>query len=204
MDVGTRKREKIGSGMRNRSSEQKPTRENLQAAAGQTVPDVISARLRILFCGINPGLYSGFVAHHFAGPSNRFWPTLYRAGFTKERLLPTEERRLLESGYGITNLVKRSTGSAAEVNKEALKAGAVNLCLKVKRWKPWLVAILGVGAYRAAFEEPGAQVGLQPRTIGQARIWILPNPSGLNAHYTPQRFADAFGELRRYVLSHQR
>lgn len=190
--------------MRNHGREQKPTREALQAAAGLTVPDVIRPRLRILFCGINPGLYSGFVGHHFAGPSNRFWPTLHRAGFTEERLFPAEERRLLEYGYGITNLVKYSTGSADEVKKEALKAGAVNLRLKVARWKPWLLAILGIGAYRAAFEEPRAQIGLQPRTIGQACVWILPNPSGLNAHYTLQQLADAFGDLRRYALTHKR
>ena len=166
-----------------RSAPARPTRVQLLAAAGRTVPDLIAPDLRVLFCGINPGLYSGATGHHFARPGNRFWPALHRAGFS-DRLLPAwEEHRLLERGDGITNLVARATATADELSREELVAGRRRLERRARRSGAAWVAVLGVGAYRTAFGRPRAVVGRQSESLAGAGLWILPNPSGLNAHY---------------------
>ena len=178
----------------------KPTREQIQAAYGRTVPDVIAPRLKVLFCGINPGLYSGAVGHHFARPGNRFWKALHQGGFTPRLLSPFEERALLDWGYGITNLVPRSTAVATELAPAELVAGAEVLATKVELYAPRCVAVLGLGAYRTAFRRPDAGIGLQPEMLGPAQLWVLPNPSGLNGHYQLPQLAELFGELRQTVV----
>lgn len=177
----------------------KPTKADLLAANNKTITDVIAPNLRILFCGINPGLYSGYTGYHFARPGNRFWPALYAAGFTDRLLKPEEQHELLDRGYGITNVVERASAAAAELSKAELAAGGARLLAKVEEYRPQTVAILGVTAYRAAFQQPKAQMGEQPTGLGSARLWILPNPSGLNAHYTPAALADVFREFRLTV-----
>jgi len=174
----------------------KPTREQVRAAYGLTVPDVIAPGLRVLFCGINPGLYTAAIQHHFGHPGNRFWKTLHRAGFTPRLLSPFEERELLPLGYGITNLVARATARASEVTRQELSSGAAALEARVCEYRPSLVAVLGLGAYRQAFARPTAVAGLQEETMGRCRLWVLPNPSGLNGNYPPQRLAELFTELR--------
>ena len=161
------------------------------------MPDVIGPGLRVLFCGINPGLYSAATGHHFARPGNRFWPTLFRAGFTERVLQPWEERELLDSGYGITNLVERATATAAELSREEFVAGARRLERKVTRYRPQWVAVVGIGAYRAAFGRPKAVIGAQPERLGTARLWLLPQPSGLNANHQMPELAAAFRKLRK-------
>ncbi len=175
----------------------RPSRAQLEVARGRGVADVIAPRLRILFCGINPGLYSGAVGHHFARPGNRFWTALARAGFTRRVLSPFEERKLLERRLGITNLVNRATASADELDADDLRRGARRLARTVRRYRPRVVAILGVGAYRAAFGLPRAGVGARDERIGDARLWLLPNPSGRTAGYQIDAIVRAFRELRR-------
>lgn len=177
----------------------KPTKEEIAAAHGKTLPDVIARDLDVLFCGINPGLYTAAVGHHFGRPGNRFWPVLHRAGFTPRLFHPSEQRELLQYGCGITNLVARATTAADELTAEELEAGAKVLERKVKRYAPRVLAIVGIGAYRTAFGRPRAKIGLQPETIGSTAIWILPNPSGLNANYTPSQLVDVFAELREWI-----
>lgn len=177
----------------------KPTRADLAAAAGKTVPAVIAPDLRVLFCGINPGLYSGATGHHFARPGNRFWPTLYTAGFTPRLLAPAEEQELLAYGYGITNLVARATATAAELSAAELVAGGQRLVDTVQQYHPFCVAMLGISAYRVAFAQPRASIGRQPERMHQALVWVLPNPSGLNAHYTPADLARVFRDFRLAV-----
>jgi len=177
----------------------KPTKEELLAAAGKIVPDLIAPRLKVLFCGINPGLYSGATGHHFARPGNRFWPALHGAGFTPRQLPPSEERELLKSGYGITNVVERTTATAAELSEEELREGGRRLEAKVKKYKPQFLAILGIGAYRTAFGQQKAAMGKQLEVIGSTNIWVLPNPSGLNAHYQLKELVRMFSELRAAV-----
>jgi TDG/mug DNA glycosylase family protein len=174
----------------------RPTREEVAASAGRTVPDVTAQHLDVLFVGINPGLYSGAVGHHFARPGNRFWKTLAGAGFTPRLLGPFEEGVLLEYGIGITNLVQRATAGADEISVEELRQGARRLESKVCRVRPGVVAFLGLSAFRVAFDRPGAVVGEQPERICGARTWLLPNPSGLNAHYQLDRLIAVFGALR--------
>jgi TDG/mug DNA glycosylase family protein len=174
----------------------KPTKEEILAAVGKTVPDVIAPGLRVLFCGINPGLYSGATGHHFARPGNRFWPTLHKAGFTPRQLRPEEEQELLIYGYGITNIVARATVAAAELASNELAAGGRRVRRRVDEYQPQVLAVLGVSAYRTAFYQPRAILGQQPETIGTTRLYVLPNPSGLNAHYTPADLARVFGEFR--------
>ena len=175
----------------------RPTRAQLAAARGEKVADVIAPGLRVLFCGINPGLYSGAVGHHFARPGNRFWPALHASGFTARLLSPFEEQELLSYGLGVTNLVERSTATADELTAEELRAGGRALARKLRRFGPSYVAFLGLGAFRAAFVRPGAAVGPQGEWVGGATTWLLPNPSGLNAHYQLPDLAALFGELRR-------
>jgi len=174
----------------------KPNREQLLAAEGKTVRDVIAPGLRVLFCGINPGLYTAAVGHHFARPGNRFWPALYAAGFTERLLSPFEERELLKSGYGITNVVARATATADLLTKEETIRGGRRLRVKVERYGPAVLAILGLGAYRTAFNNPKATVGRQKEMIADTLLWVLPNPSGLNANYQPQDLARLFRELK--------
>lgn len=174
----------------------KPTRADLLAAKDKTIRDVIASGLQVLFCGINPGLYSGATGHHFARPGNRFWPTIHQAGFTPRLLNPSEERELLPLGYGITNLVARTTATADELSNAELLAGRKRLERKVKRYKPQVLAVLGIGAYRTAFQEPKASLGLQNRSIADTSIWVLPNPSGLNAHYQLSSLVAEFRKLR--------
>lgn len=177
----------------------KPTRADLLAAANKTIPDVIVPNLRILFCGINPGLYSAAIQHHFGRPGNRFWPTLHRAGFTLRQFTPYEERELLPLGYGITNVVERASARADELSTDELLAGGERLRQRVLNYRPKVLAVLGVTAYRAAFQQPKAKMGLQNETIGDARLWVLPNPSGLNAHHTLDSLADLFRELHDFT-----
>jgi len=175
----------------------KPTREELDAATGRTMPDLIQRGLRVLFCGINPSLYSVVVGVHFARPGNRFWPTLHAAGMTARRLQPSEQAELLTLGYGITNVVDRATATADLLEPAELTGGAKALEAKVRRYRPGILAVLGVSAYRTAFARPKAQTGLQAERLGATRLWVLPNPSGLNAHYQLADLARLFAELRR-------
>jgi TDG/mug DNA glycosylase family protein len=177
----------------------KPTRTDLLAAQNKTVPDVIMPNLRVLFCGINPGLYSGATRHHFARPGNRFWPTLHLAGFTPRLLHPSEERELLAHGCGITNLVARATATADELSPEELVAGRRRLAAKGKRYAPRVVAVLGISAYRTAFAQKEVALGEQTQRLGNARVWVLPNPSGLNAHYQLANLVEHFQALRQAV-----
>jgi TDG/mug DNA glycosylase family protein len=173
-----------------------PSRAELAAAATRTLPDVLAPRLRVVFCGINPGLWSAATGHHFARPGNRFWPALFQGGFTPRQFDPVEQSGLLAYGLGITNIAARATARADELTPAELTAGAGILTEKVRRLRPVWLAVLGVTAYRSAFGCPGAAIGRQAQTIGRTRIWVLPNPSGLNAHYTPTQLAAEFAELR--------
>jgi len=175
----------------------RPTREQLAGAVGARVPDLIAAGLRVLLVGINPGLYSGAVGHHFARPGNRFWRAIHAAGITPRVLSPFEERELLELGVGITNLVARATATADVLAPDELRAGGRRLRVKIRRWRPRVVAFLGVGAYRSAFAAPRAAIGRQAEGLETARVWLLPNPSGLNAHYQLGALADTFAAMWR-------
>ena len=174
----------------------RPTRAQLEAAGDAAIPDLVAPGLRVLFCGINPGLYSGATGRHVARPGNRFWRTLQAAGFTDRLLTPWDDAAMLDAGLGITNLVNRTTATAAELNPEELRDGARRLEATATRYHPAIVAVLGVTAYRTAFDRPKAVVGPQPESIGPSRVWVLPNPSGLNAHYQLPALAAVFGELR--------
>jgi TDG/mug DNA glycosylase family protein len=178
----------------------RPTRTDVLVGAGRRLPDIIAPNLKILFCGINPGLYSAAVGHHFARPGNRFWGALHAAGFTERILVPAEDRILLESGYGLTNIVPRATARASEIAPHELVAGRRRLERKVRRYAPRWVAVLGIGAYRIAFGMPQAALGPQPECLGRSRVWVLPNPSGLNAHHQTRDLARAFRRLRRASL----
>jgi TDG/mug DNA glycosylase family protein len=176
-----------------------PTKAELAAAAGTTLPDVIDHDLNVLFCGINPGLYTAAVQQHFGRPGNRFWPTIHRAGFTPRLFHPSEQRQLLQHGCGITNVVARATATAAELTASELVDGSRVLDAKVRRYRPRVLAIVGIGAYRTGFARPRAKTGLQEETIGETRIWILPNPSGLNANYQAEELAKLYRELREWA-----
>lgn len=177
----------------------KPTKDELAAAVHKTVADLVKPGLRVLFSGINPGLYTAATGHHFARPGNRFWPALHLAGFTPRQLHAWEERELLDYGLGITNVVARTTATAAELTPADYATGGVRLRKLVARYKPTVLAVLGVGAYRTAFATPAASIGLQPGTIGRSALWVLPNPSGLNANYQLPDLARLFRELREWV-----
>jgi double-stranded uracil-DNA glycosylase len=174
-----------------------PTAEQLEAARRRRLADVAGPGLRVLICGINPGLYSAAVGCHFARPGNRFWKALRAAGFTPRVLSPSETGPLMERGIGITNLCPRATARAEELTAAELRAGALALERKVRRLKPRVVAFLGVGAYRAAFGRPRAGLGRQAERLGGAEVWVLPNPSGLNAHYGLPALARWMRRLRR-------
>ncbi|AGL15712.1 G/U mismatch-specific DNA glycosylase [Actinoplanes sp. N902-109] len=174
----------------------RPTPTELAAAAGRTISDLVGPDLRVLFSGINPSLYSAATGHHFARPGNRFWPALHLAGFTPRVLHPAEQWSLPDMGLGITNVVARATARADELSPAELVAGGELLAKLVERWQPRYLAVLGVTAYRTAFGRPRATTGPQPESIAGARVWVLPNPSGLNAHYTRETLGQAYGELR--------
>lgn len=177
----------------------RPSPAEIQAAAGKTVPDVIAPDLKVLLCGINPGLYTAAIGHHFGRPGNRFWPTLYASGITPRLLSPYEERELLRYGFGITNVVARATAAADELSRAELSEGGKVLQEKVRHFAPRYLAVLGLTAYRAAFDRPKAKVGLQEETLGKTRLWVLPNPSGLNAHYGLEDLALLFRVLKDAV-----
>ena len=174
----------------------KPSPDDLRNAAGRAIPDAIGPDLRVLFVGINPGLYSGATGFHFARPGNRFWPTIHRAGFTPRQLAPDETDALTGLGLGITNLVNRTTATAAELGDDELLRGATRLRGTVDRYRPRAVAILGVDAFRRAFGNPKATIGRQVETLGSSQLWVLPNPSGLNAHYQLPQLVELFRVLR--------
>ena len=175
----------------------RPTKEQLAAAANTTLPDVIAPNLDVLFCGINPGLYTAAVQQHFGRPGNRFWPVLHRAGFTPRLFSPSEQYSLLDLGLGITNVVARATAAADELTRSELVEGGKILTQKVLRYTPRFLAVVGIGAYRAAFDRPKAKMGLQADVIADTRVWVLPNPSGLNANYQAAELVEMFAELRR-------
>jgi double-stranded uracil-DNA glycosylase len=174
----------------------RPSRAELEAADGRAIPDVIAPGLKVLFCGINPGRYSGATGRHFARPGNRFWPTLHAAGFTDRLLTPWDTDAMLDARFGITNLVNRTTATAAELDATELRQGATRLRATVERYRPAAVAILGISAYRTAFDRPKAQIGPQPEKLGPSALWVLPNPSGLNAHYQLPALTALFRALR--------
>jgi len=179
----------------------KPTPAELQAAKDKLLPDVLASNLRVVFCGINPGLYSGAVGHHFARPGNRFWPTLHASGFTPRLFKPDEQFELLRLSLGLTNIVARTTARADELSANELIEGMKSLEIKVKHYQPKVLAVLGISAYRIAWGLPKAELGLQTDPWHATRVWILPNPSGLNAHYTPAKLAAQFSALREFAYS---
>jgi double-stranded uracil-DNA glycosylase len=175
----------------------RPTRAEVAAAAGRTVPDILAPGLRVVFVGINPGLYSAATGHHFARPGNRFWKALHAGGLTPRVLRPDEERELLPLGMGITNIVARSSAVASELSADELRAGARDLERKLRRARPAFAAFLGLGAYRTAFAQPRAVAGEQSERFGEIRLWLLPNPSGLNAHHQLPDLAREFAEVSK-------
>jgi TDG/mug DNA glycosylase family protein len=179
----------------------KPTKAQLLAAHTKRVPDLITKNLIVLFAGINPGLYTAAIGHHFGRPGNRFWPALHGGGFTPRLFSPFESARLLDLHYGITNIVERPTARADELTDDELRAGGKRLAAKVRRYHPTVVAFVGLGPYRVVSGDKAARVGLQETPFGGARAWVLPNPSGLNAHYQPAALAKLFAELREWALA---
>ncbi len=179
----------------------RPTRAQVEAARGRPVPDVIGAGLRVVFCGINPSLYSAAVGHHFARPGNRFWPSLHGAGFTERLLSPFEDARLPAHCLGCTNVVEGATARADELGPAELRAGGARLAGRLRRYRPAWLAVLGLGAYRVAFDRPDATLGRQPERLGVTAVWVLPNPSGLNAHYQLPALVERFAEFRAAALA---
>ena len=177
-------------------NDSKPTSQELKAAEGKIVSDLIAPGLKVLLVGINPGLYSGVTGYHFARPGNRFWPALHLGGITPRRLQPSEEQELLALGYGITAMVRRATATAQALKPQEYRDGARQLEEKVRTYQPKLVCFLGIGAYRTGFNRPKAQLGLQEETIAGVPVWVLPNPSGLNAHFTVEDFGRMLAEVR--------
>lgn len=177
----------------------RPSRAELQAAYGKTVPDLVRPDTRVLFCGINPSLESGATGFHFGNPNNRLWPVLHQAGFTARRLHPSETEELVNRSIGITNLVHRSTARADELTDAEVRAGVRALVELVEGIAPEWVAFLGLAAYRIAFGRRSAKIGRQPERIGPAGVWLLPNPSGLNAHYQLPDLVRTYGELHDAV-----
>jgi len=174
----------------------KPTKDQVQAAYGQPMTDIIGPSLNVLFCGINPSLYSAAVDHMFACPGNRFWKTLHGEGFTDRLYSPFEDRDLLKLGYGITNLAEPATACADQLSAEDLAQGRQQLEAKLHQYQPKILGMLGITAYRQAFNQPKAQHGPQPDPIAGTLIWVLPNPSGLNAHYQLPDLQRLYRELR--------
>ena len=177
----------------------RPTPDQLRAAIGGATQDILAPDLRVAFCGINPSVYSAVVGHHFARPGNRFWPALFNSGWTPRLYKPDEDRQLLDLGLGITNIAARATVAAADLSPDELRQAASILTAKIEQFRPRWLAILGVSAFRIAFELPRATMGLQDAEIGGARVWVLPNPSGLNAHFPPAKLAQVYREFRLVV-----
>ena len=177
----------------------RPTRADLIAAANRTIRDALRPGLRVVFCGINPGLYTAWAGHHFARPGNRFWPALHAGGFTRRVYSPWEDQDLLELGLGLTNLVPRASAQASELTAEELMKGAAKLERKLRRNPTRWIAFLGIGAYRTAFQRPRALLGAQEERLAGARIWLLPSPSGLNANHQLPEIASQFRALRNAV-----
>ncbi|GGO20734.1 G/U mismatch-specific DNA glycosylase [Microbispora bryophytorum] len=173
-----------------------PTKADIEAARNATIEDVLGPGLDVLFCGINPGLYSAATGHHFARPGNRFWPALHLSGLVPRRLVPYEQHLLPSYGLGITNIVARATARAGELDPEELRVGGERLARLVAEVRPRVLAVAGVSAYRVAFAHPAAQIGPQEETIGGAALWVLPNPSGLNAHWRLEAIAAEMARLR--------
>lgn len=178
----------------------KPTKEQIEAAYGKRIPDVIASELGVLFVGINPSLYSAAVGHHFARPGNRFWPALHQSQFTPQLMTPDQEQELIEYRCGITNLVARATARADELSDDELRRGSKRLKRRVQQHKPNCVAFVGITAYRTAFSRPHATMGQQADSLADSVIWVLPNPSGLNAHYQLPDFIRLFSELREFAI----
>jgi double-stranded uracil-DNA glycosylase len=179
----------------------KPTKAQLLAAHDKVVPDLVAKNLIVLFAGINPGLYTAAIGRHFGRPGNRFWPALYGGGFTPRRFSPFDGPLLLELKFGITNIVERATARADELTDDELRAGGQRLEAKVKRWRPTVVAFVGIGPYRIVSGIKDARVGLQKDLFGGSHAWVLPNPSGLNAHYLPAALAQLFADLRLWAIA---
>jgi TDG/mug DNA glycosylase family protein len=179
----------------------KPTKAQLLAAHNKRVPDLVAEDLIVLFAGINPGLYTAAISRHFGRPGNRFWPALYAGGFTPRLFSPFESDLLLDLKFGITNVVDRATARADELTNDELRAGGKRLAARVKRWSPTVVAFVGLGHYRVVTGIKDARVGLQKDLFGGSHAWVLPNPSGLNAHYQPAALAKLFGELRLWAIA---
>jgi double-stranded uracil-DNA glycosylase len=173
----------------------RPTKGQLEAAVDQTIPDVLGTGLDVVFCGINPGLYSGAVGHHFARPGNRFWPALHQSGFTERLYSPFEDTLLLNDKVGITNLVSRTTARALDLSPGELRVGGQQLSRKVRRFGPRKIAVLGIGAFKLAFGRT-APLGRQEEAFEGAELWVLPNPSGLQARYQLPDLVERFRELR--------
>jgi TDG/mug DNA glycosylase family protein len=173
-----------------------PSKAELEDARGRTIPDVLGPRLDVVFVGINPGLWSGAVGHHFARPGNRFWKALHGSGFTDRLLSPNEDATLLERNLGLTNLVARTTARADELSADEIRRGALELEERLAPSRPGFVAVLGVGAYRTGFARPGAALGPQQEDLAGSRLWVLPNPSGLNAHHQLDDLTERFRALR--------
>ncbi|WZO99919.1 G/U mismatch-specific DNA glycosylase [Isosphaeraceae bacterium EP7] len=178
----------------------KPSKAEVAAAQDASVADVIGPGLSVVFCGINPSLYSAAVGRHFARPGNRFWPALHAAGFSDRRLSPWDQDEFLRMGFGITNIAGRATATAAELSADELVEGGQLLRERMERYRPRFLAVLGVTAYRGAFGRPKAVLGLQAERMGETGIWVLPNPSGLNAHYQLADLGRLYGEVRRAAL----
>jgi TDG/mug DNA glycosylase family protein len=168
----------------------------MEVRPAKPLRDVIAPGLDVLFVGINPSLLSAARGHHFARPGNRFWPALHLAGLTPRRLTPDEDAELLSFGLGVTNVVDRPTRTAAELAPEELLAGGAALAELVAAYRPRAVAVLGVTAWRAAFRRPKAVLGVQPERVGGAETWVLPNPSGLNAHHQLPDLARLYAQVR--------
>jgi len=182
-------------------TKKRPTRAELLASAGKTIPNLVAPGLRILFVGINPGLYTAWAGYHFAKPGNRFWPALYASGLTPRLLDPSEEKELLALGIGITGFVRRATATAAELTNDEYRAGGRRLHTLVRKIKPGCVVALGITAYRIAFDAAHAQLGRQPERFEGADLWVLPNPSGLNAHFQAADYARLFREVGASCVS---
>jgi double-stranded uracil-DNA glycosylase len=177
----------------------RPTREQLAAARGKAIESIWAPGLDVVFCGLNPSLYSAAVGHHFARPGNRFWPALHLSGFTDRLLSPFEDVRLVEYGAGVTNIVPQATASAAEIERGAYGRGGRRLVRELERWRPKWVAVLGIGAYEVAFGEKRVKVGPQDRMLAESQVWVLPSPSGLNANHQLGELVRLFGALREAV-----
>jgi double-stranded uracil-DNA glycosylase len=176
-----------------------PTKAELADAYGKVIPDLVAPDLRVLLVGINPSLWSGWSGFHFGRPSNRLWITLHEAGFTDRKLHPQDTDALLAAGIGITNLVNRATARADELSDDEVRAGVPRLTATVERWRPHSVAVLGITAYRTAFGRPKAVIGPQPEDLAGVPLWVLPNPSGLNAHYQQPALSDEYAKLAAAV-----